>query len=139
VIISVIGVPGAIIGGFMVDFPFLGRRGTLSLSTRKPIMVLLTLNNLCIVLTGIFLFASTTARHSNALLGWNCAYSFTSNIMYGVLYAMTVRLSTLVILPITDPPKQPELFPTKDRGTGTGLAGAYSKFVIIASSDFIIL
>jgi hypothetical protein len=95
VILSVIGVPGAIIAGFMVEIPGLGRRGTLSLSTRKlTIMpVDIRLFNLCTVLTGIFLFASTTARHSNALLGWNCAYSFTSNIMYGVLYAMTARLS----------------------------------------------
>ena len=33
VIISVIGVPGAILGGFMVDLPVIGRKGTLSLST----------------------------------------------------------------------------------------------------------
>ena len=25
-------------------------------------------------LTGAFLFATTTARNSNALLGWNCGY-----------------------------------------------------------------
>ncbi|KAG8692222.1 hypothetical protein FRC11_003768, partial [Ceratobasidium sp. 423] len=96
VILSVIGVPGALLGGWAVEVPLLGRRGTLSITT---------------ILTGIFLFASTTARSSNALLGWNCGYSFTSNIffcekiMYGVLYAMT-----------------PELFPTKDRGTGNGIA-----------------
>lgn len=52
----------------------------------------------------MFLFASTTARTSDALLGWNCGYSFTSNVMYGVLYAAS-----------------PELFPTKDRGTGNAL------------------
>ncbi|KAH7330651.1 MFS general substrate transporter [Rhizoctonia solani] len=90
VILSVIGVPGALLGGWAVEVPMLGRRGTLSITT---------------ILTGIFLFASTTARSSDALLGWNCGYSFTSNIMYGVLYAMT-----------------PELFPTKDRGTGNGIA-----------------
>ncbi|KZT25442.1 MFS general substrate transporter [Neolentinus lepideus HHB14362 ss-1] len=89
VILSVIGVPGAIIAGWMVDIPYLGRRGTLSIST---------------ILTGVFLFASTTARTSDALLGWNCGYSFTSNIMYGVLYAVS-----------------PELFPTKDRGTGNAI------------------
>jgi len=89
VILSVIGLPGALIAGYMVDLPLLGRRGTLSIST---------------VLTGIFILISTTARTSNSLLGWNCAYSFTSNIMYGVLYAVT-----------------PELFPTKDRGTGNAL------------------
>lgn len=101
VILSVIGVPGAIIGGFLVDLPIIGRKGTLSIST---------------LLTGLFLFISTTARSSNALLGWNCAYSFTSNIMYGVLYAMT-----------------PELFPTKDRGTGTGLAATANRIFGVMS------
>ncbi|CEL60018.1 putative MFS-type transporter PB1E7,08c OS=Schizosaccharomyces pombe (strain 972 / ATCC 24843) GN=SPAPB1E7.08c PE=1 SV=1 [Rhizoctonia solani AG-1 IB] len=94
-ILSVIGVPGALLGGWAVEVPFLGRRGTLSITT---------------VLTGVFLFASTTARSSDALLGWNCGYSFTSNIMYGVLYAMT-----------------PELFPTKDRGTGNGIAATANR------------
>ncbi|KAG8680989.1 MFS sugar transporter, partial [Ceratobasidium sp. 395] len=95
VILSVIGVPGALLGGAAVEMPFLGRRGTLSITT---------------ILTGVFLFASTTARSSDALLGWNCGYSFTSNIMYGVLYAMT-----------------PELFPTKDRGTGNGIAATANR------------
>ncbi|KAI0032773.1 MFS general substrate transporter [Vararia minispora EC-137] len=89
VILSVIGVPGALLAGWIVEIPHIGRRGGLALST---------------ILTGVFLFASTTARSSNALLGWNCGYSFTSNIMYGVLYALS-----------------PELFPTRDRGTGNAL------------------
>ncbi|KAH9924317.1 MFS general substrate transporter [Epithele typhae] len=87
VILSVIGVPGALLAGYMVELPRVGRKGTLAIST---------------LLTGVFLFASTTARTSNALLGWNCGYTFTSNIMYGVLYAVS-----------------PELFLTKDRGTAT--------------------
>ncbi|KAF9024366.1 MFS general substrate transporter [Hymenopellis radicata] len=95
VILSVIGVPGALIAGYLVELPTLGRRGTLSIST---------------LLTGAFILASTTARSSAALLGWNCAYSFTSNVMYGVLYALT-----------------PELFPTKDRGTGNALAAAANR------------
>ncbi|QRV76924.1 major facilitator superfamily transporter [Ceratobasidium sp. AG-Ba] len=95
VILSVIGVPGALLGGWAVEVPYVGRRGTLSITT---------------ILTGVFLFASTTARSSDALLGWNCGYSFTSNIMYGVLYAMT-----------------PELFPTKDRGTGNGIAATANR------------
>lgn len=94
-ILSVIGVPGAIVAGYLVELPSLGRRGTLSIST---------------ILTGVFILASTTARSSPALLGWNCAYSFTSNIMYGVLYAFT-----------------PEVFPTKARGTGNGLAAAANR------------
>ncbi|KAF5335322.1 hypothetical protein D9611_011779 [Ephemerocybe angulata] len=94
-ILSVIGVPGALLAGYMVELPVLGRRGTLSIST---------------TLTGVFILVSTTARTSNALLGWNCAYSFTSNVMYGVLYALT-----------------PELFPTKDRGTGNALTATANR------------
>ncbi|THH02636.1 hypothetical protein EW145_g6719 [Phellinidium pouzarii] len=56
VILSVIGVPGALLAGWAVELPRFGRKGTLALST---------------ILTGVFLFASTTARTSNALLGWN--------------------------------------------------------------------
>ncbi|KAF7503965.1 hypothetical protein GJ744_002939 [Endocarpon pusillum] len=88
-IIAVLGVPGALIGGALVEVPRFGRKGALSVST---------------ALTGVFLFASTTALTSNSLLGWNCAFSFTSNVMYAVLYAYT-----------------PEIFPTKDRGTGNAL------------------
>jgi len=94
-ILSVIGVPGALLAGWMVELPFLGRKGTLAIST---------------ALTGVFLFASTTARSSDALLGWNCGYSFTSNVMYGVLYAIS-----------------PELFPTKDRGTGNAIVAAANR------------
>ncbi|KAL6308279.1 MFS general substrate transporter [Sparassis latifolia] len=101
VILSVIGVPGALLAGWMVEIPYLGRKGTLAIST---------------VITGVFLFASTTARTSNALLGWNCGYTFTSNVMYGVLYAVS-----------------PELFPTKDRGTGNAIvASANRVFGIMA-------
>jgi len=95
VILSVVGVPGALLAGWMVELPFLGRKGTLSIST---------------CLTGAFLFASTTSRSSNTLLGWNCGYSFTSNVMYGVLYAIS-----------------PELFPTKDRCTGNALVASVNR------------
>jgi MFS family permease len=77
------------------------RKGTLAIST---------------LLTGVFLFCGTTSRTSNALLGWNCAYTFTSNVMYGVLYAIT-----------------PELFPTKDRGTGNGVAATANRIFGIMS------
>jgi len=100
-IIAVLGVPGCIIGGILVETPRIGRKGTLAAST---------------VLTGVFLFCSTTALNSDALLGWNCAYNFMSNIMYAVLYAYT-----------------PEIFPTKDRGTGNAItASANRVFGIMA-------
>ncbi|OQD72622.1 hypothetical protein PENDEC_c020G02228 [Penicillium decumbens] len=61
-------------------------------------------------LTGIFLLLSTTATTSNALLGWNCAYNFMSSLMYAVLYAYT-----------------PEIFLTKDRGTGNALTASANR------------
>ena len=94
-IIAVLGIPGALIGGAMVEIKKFGRKGTLSLST---------------ILTGVFLYGSTTALTSNALLGWQCAFNFTSNIMYAVLYAYT-----------------PEIFPTKDRGTGNALTATANR------------
>ncbi|KAI0632770.1 MFS general substrate transporter [Trametes polyzona] len=101
VILGVIGVPGAFLAGWAVEQPYIGRKGTLAISAG---------------LTGVFLFASTTARSSNALLGWNCGYAFHSNIMYGVLYALS-----------------PEVFPAKDRGTGNGLTATATRiFGIIA-------
>ncbi|KDQ52980.1 hypothetical protein JAAARDRAFT_162203 [Jaapia argillacea MUCL 33604] len=123
VILSVIGVPGALLAGWCVELPYLGRRGTLSISTSTtlsdyPLSHLSSRYSYVTftVLTGVFLFAATTARTSNALLGWNCGYSFTSNIMYGVLYAIS-----------------PELFPTKDRGTGNAIvASANRVFGIMA-------
>ena len=94
-IIAVLGIPGCLLGGALVEMPRFGRKGTFMLSA---------------VLTGVFLLASTTATSSNALLGWNCAYNFMSNIESAVLYAYT-----------------PELFLTKDRGTGNALTASSSR------------
>ncbi|EJF63251.1 membrane transporter [Dichomitus squalens LYAD-421 SS1] len=67
-------------------------------------------------LSGVFLLASTTSRTSDVLLGWNCGYTSVNNVMFGVLYAVS-----------------PELFPTKDRGTGNALvASANRVFGIMA-------
>jgi hypothetical protein len=77
-IIAVLGVPGALLGGALVEVRGFGRKGTLAAST---------------ILTGVFLYASTTAVTSNALLGWNCAFNFFSNIMYAVLYGFTPEVS----------------------------------------------
>ncbi|KAJ5109684.1 MFS siderochrome iron transporter 1 [Penicillium argentinense] len=72
--------------------------------------------SLSTALTGAFLLASTTATTSNSLLGWNCAFNFMSSLMYAVLYAYT-----------------PEIFLTKDRGTGNALtASANRVFGIMA-------
>ena len=95
VIIAVLGIPGALLGGALVEIPRFGRKGALAFST---------------ALTGVFLFASTTALTSNALLGWNCAYNFMANVMYAVLYAYT-----------------PEVFVTKDRGTGNAMTATSNR------------
>ncbi|KAI6117305.1 major facilitator superfamily domain-containing protein [Pisolithus croceorrhizus] len=95
VILSVIGVPGALMAGCLVELPILGRRGTLSIFT---------------ALTGVFILASTTARTSNSYLAWNCGYSYTSNVMYGVLYALS-----------------PEIFPTRTRGTGNAIVATANR------------
>ncbi|KJR87211.1 major facilitator superfamily protein [Sporothrix schenckii 1099-18] len=94
-IVAVLGVPGALIGGWLVELPRFGRKGTLALST---------------AVTGVFLYGSTTALTSNALLGWNAAFSFASSVMYAVLYSFT-----------------PELFPTPQRGTGNALAATCNR------------
>ncbi len=47
---------------------------------------------------------------SNALLGWNSAYSLTSNVKFAILYAYTA-----------------EIFPSKDRGTGNALTATANR------------
>ncbi|KAJ6260238.1 hypothetical protein Dda_4462 [Drechslerella dactyloides] len=95
VIIGICGVPGSLLATAAVELPRIGRKGAMSIAT---------------VLTGVFLFLSTTSKSSNALLGWNCGYSVSSNAMYGILYAYT-----------------PEIFPTSSRGTGNALAACANR------------
>ncbi|KAF8963294.1 MFS general substrate transporter [Flammula alnicola] len=94
-ILSVVGVPSAFLATWAVEIPRIGRKGALAASA---------------ALTGTFLLLTTIARTSNALLGWNCGYTFFSNIMYGILYAIS-----------------PEIFPAKDRGTGNALTAAATR------------
>lgn len=58
-IISSLGIPGALIGAVLLEIPELGRKGTLAGST---------------VVTYIFQYCSTTALTSSSLLGWNYAF-----------------------------------------------------------------
>lgn len=106
-VVATVGIPGALLGGYLVEVPRLGRKGTLCLAT---------------LLTGGFLYGSTSALTSGALLGWNCGFNFAGNIMYAVLYAYT-----------------PEIFPTKDRGTGNALTATSNRiFGIMAVSSSIL-
>ncbi|KAG7085904.1 hypothetical protein E1B28_003438 [Marasmius oreades] len=100
-IIAVVGIPSSFLAAWMVEWRSVGRKGTLAVSA---------------ALTGATLLATTTSRTSNALLGWNCAYTFFGNMMLAVMYALSS-----------------EIFPAKYRGTGNGLVTTISfLFAIMA-------
>ena len=73
-ITAVVGLPGPILAHFMVDMKYLGRKGTMGIST---------------LITGILLFCFTAAKDSNTQLVCSALESFFQMIMYGVLYAYT--------------------------------------------------
>ena len=76
-IMSVVGVPGSLLAAYAVDLdsPFLGRRGTLAIST---------------LVSAVFLFLFVTLGTTpGTQLFFTCVESFCQNIMYGVLYAFT--------------------------------------------------
>ncbi|KAI1173137.1 sugar transporter [Nemania sp. FL0916] len=93
-IISVAGVPGSLLAAYLVDHksPFLGRRGTLALSTLVSAIFL-------------YLFVTFGTEAGGAQLFFTSVEAFCQNIMYGVLYAFT-----------------PEIFPAPVRGAATGVA-----------------
>ncbi|GME23352.1 General substrate transporter [Neofusicoccum parvum] len=74
VITSVVGVPGSIIACYTVDIKYVGRKGTMAIST---------------LLSGIFLYLFTLNSDSNYQLIFSSLEAFFQNIMYGVLYAYT--------------------------------------------------
>ncbi|KAK2775491.1 hypothetical protein FQN53_003121 [Emmonsiellopsis sp. PD_33] len=73
-ITSVVGVPGSILACYTVDIPYVGRKGTMAIST---------------AITGVLLFCFTISTDSNVQLACTCLEAFFQNIMYGVLYAYT--------------------------------------------------
>ncbi|KAI0156803.1 sugar transporter [Xylariaceae sp. FL1272] len=79
-IISVVGVPGSLLAAYMVDHksPFLGRKGTLAIST---------------FVSAVFLYLFVTfGTTPNWQLFFTSVESFCQNIMYGVLYAFTPEI-----------------------------------------------
>ena len=79
-ITSIVGVPGSILAAYTVDHksPFLGRRGTLAIST---------------LVSAIFLFFFVSLGTTpGAQLFFSCVEAFSQNIMYGVLYAFTPEI-----------------------------------------------
>ncbi|GAB7356529.1 hypothetical protein MBLNU459_g7274t1 [Dothideomycetes sp. NU459] len=73
-ITSVVGVPGSLIACYTVDIKYIGRKGTMAIST---------------AISGMFLFLFTTSANSNVQLAFSSLEAFFQNIMYGVLYAYT--------------------------------------------------
>ncbi|KAI0885635.1 MFS general substrate transporter [Annulohypoxylon maeteangense] len=79
-IISVVGVPGSLLAAYTVDHksPFLGRKGTLAIST---------------LVSAIFLFFFVKfGTTPNSQLFFTCVEAFCQNIMYGVLYAFSPEI-----------------------------------------------
>ncbi|CAJ2502903.1 Uu.00g102970.m01.CDS01 [Anthostomella pinea] len=79
-IISMVGVPGSLLAAYTVDHksPFLGRRGTLAISTLVSAVFL-------------FLFVAFGTTPGSQLF-FTCVEAFFQNIMYGVLYAFTPEI-----------------------------------------------
>ncbi len=71
-ITSIVGVPGSIIACYTVDIKYIGRKGTIAVST---------------LLTGIILFLFTISSNPNYQTTMSSLEAFFQNIMYGVLYA----------------------------------------------------
>lgn len=79
-ITSIVGVPGSLLAAYAVDMrsPFLGRRGTLAIST---------------LVSAVFLFLFVKLGKSpSSQLAFSCVEAFAQNIMYGVLYAFTPEI-----------------------------------------------
>ncbi|KAI1817340.1 sugar transporter [Poronia punctata] len=79
-IISIAGVPGSLLAAYLVDHksPWLGRKGTLAIST---------------LISALFLYLFVAlGRAPTAQLIFTCVEAFCQNIMYGVLYAFTPEI-----------------------------------------------
>lgn len=71
-ITSVVGVPGSILAAYTVNVKYLGRKGTIAIST---------------LITGILVFCFTISADPDFQLVFTCLEALFQNIMYGVLYA----------------------------------------------------
>lgn len=107
-ITSVVGVPGSVIAYFTVNIPYIGRKGTMAIST---------------VITGVFLFCFTASKDSDFQLAFSSLEALFQNVAYGVgslapfLPNPLLTLYTQVLYAYT-----PEVFPAPNRGTGTGIS-----------------
>ncbi|KAL8739137.1 MAG: hypothetical protein Q9181_000166 [Wetmoreana brouardii] len=71
-ITSIVGVPGSLIAYYTVNIKYVGRKGTIAIST---------------VITGILVFCFTISTDPSFQLAFSALEAFFQNIMYGVLYA----------------------------------------------------
>ncbi|KAI9708032.1 MAG: hypothetical protein M1820_004236 [Bogoriella megaspora] len=73
-ITSIVGLPGNILACYTVDMKYLGRKGTMALST---------------FISGLLLYLFTLSSNPAYQTAMSSIEAFTQNIMYGVLYAYT--------------------------------------------------
>ncbi|KAE8147553.1 MFS general substrate transporter [Aspergillus avenaceus] len=73
-ITAVVGLPGPVLACYTVDLKYVGRKGTMAVST---------------MLTGVLLFCFTAVDNPKTQLVCSALESFFQMIMYGVLYAYT--------------------------------------------------
>ncbi|KAL8951763.1 MAG: hypothetical protein Q9222_002284 [Ikaeria aurantiellina] len=71
-ITSIVGVPGSLIAYYTVNIKYIGRKGTIAIST---------------VITGVLVFCFTISTDPSFQLTFSALEAFFQNIMYGVLYA----------------------------------------------------
>ncbi|KAI4092686.1 MAG: hypothetical protein LQ344_003354 [Seirophora lacunosa] len=69
-ITSVVGVPGSILAAYTVNVKYIGRKGTIAIST---------------LITGVLVFCFTISSDPNFQLAFTCLEALFQNIMYGVL------------------------------------------------------
>jgi len=73
-ITSIVGLPGSILACWTVNLPYIGRRGTMAVST---------------LFSGIFLYLFTLSSSSGYQTFCSSLEALFQNVMYGVLYAYT--------------------------------------------------
>lgn len=73
-LVNICSIPGPMLAGYMANWKFLGRRGTMVIGA---------------LITMSFFFAYTQVRTQAQNVGFSCAIGFFLNIYYGTLYAYT--------------------------------------------------
>lgn len=110
-ITSVVGVPGSLIACFTVDIKYIGRKGTMAIST---------------MLSGIFLFLFTLKSDSSYQLTFSSLEAFFQNIMYGAYPSLRFAFNRDLTWILTDMRQvfstrtRPRSSPLQTEGPGPG-------------------